>query len=265
MELLHYFRILPGGENSTTRLFNRFHELFGNLEALRLEYCFNVQIQRALDSAEQRRLSWLLAETFEEDAFSDQSFLDPSRGLIIEFGPRMSFSTAFSTNAVSICHGCGLDAVSLIARSRRYQLLGVFSLPSAIREVFLGMAHDRMTECVYEEPLRSFEHGLRPEPVEIVPLLEEGRKALEELNNRLGLAFDNRDLDYYTELFRSKLRRNPTTVECFDLAQSNSEHSRHWFFGGRLIIDGVEIPKSLMQYITIRPASADPMNISQSM
>jgi phosphoribosylformylglycinamidine (FGAM) synthase-like enzyme len=45
-----------------------------------------------------------------------------------------------------------------------------------------------------------------------------------------GLAFDNWDLDYYTELFKNKLKRNPTSVECFDLAQSNSEHSRHWFF-----------------------------------
>lgn len=46
----------------------------------------------------------------------------------------------------------------------------------------------------------------------------------------LGLAFDSWDLDYYTELFKNKLNRNPTSVECFDLAQSNSEHSRHWFF-----------------------------------
>ena len=45
-----------------------------------------------------------------------------------------------------------------------------------------------------------------------------------------GLAFDDWDLDYYTELFKNKLKRNPTSVECFDLAQSNSEHSRHWFF-----------------------------------
>lgn len=45
-----------------------------------------------------------------------------------------------------------------------------------------------------------------------------------------GLAFDDWDLDFYTQLFAEKLSRNPTSVECFDLAQSNSEHSRHWFF-----------------------------------
>jgi len=45
-----------------------------------------------------------------------------------------------------------------------------------------------------------------------------------------GLAFDDWDLDFYTDLFKNRLKRNPTSVECFDLAQSNSEHSRHWFF-----------------------------------
>lgn len=48
--------------------------------------------------------------------------------------------------------------------------------------------------------------------------------------NITGLAFDDWDIDYYTELFKTKVQRNPTTVELFDLAQSNSEHSRHWFF-----------------------------------
>lgn len=36
-----------------------------------------------------------------------------------------------------------------------------------------------------------------------------------------GLAFEDWDLNYYTELFVNKVRRNPTSVECFDLAQSN--------------------------------------------
>ena len=35
---------------------------------------------------------------------------------------------------------------------------------------------------------------------------------------------------YYTNLFGKDIKRNPTNVELFDIAQSNSEHSRHWFF-----------------------------------
>ena len=51
----------------------------------------------------------------------------------------------------------------------------------------------------------------------------------------MGLAFDDWDLDYYANLFASKFKRDPTSVECFDLSQSNSEHSRHWFFKGRYV------------------------------
>lgn len=63
------------------------------------------------------------------------------------------------------------------------------------------------------------------------------------------MAFDNWDLDFYTTLFQDKLKRDPTTVECFDLAQSNSEHSRHWFFKGKMIIDGKEESDSLIDMI----------------
>lgn len=80
-----------------------------------------------------------------------------------------------------------------------------------------------------------------------------------------GLGYDPQDLDYYTKLFRDDLKRNPTTVsqfghlpsspslynqvECFDLAQGNSEHSRHWFFGGKLVVDGEEVPHTLFQLV----------------
>jgi phosphoribosylformylglycinamidine synthase len=50
-------------------------------------------------------------------------------------------------------------------------------------------------------------------------------------------------------LRKEKLKRNPTDVECFDMGQSNSEHSRHWFFGGKMIIDGVEKPKTLFEMV----------------
>ena len=51
-----------------------------------------------------------------------------------------------------------------------------------------------------------------------------------QLNILLGLAFDTWDMEFYMDLFVNKLKRDPTSVELFDLAQSNSEHSRHWFF-----------------------------------
>jgi phosphoribosylformylglycinamidine synthase len=61
-------------------------------------------------------------------------------------------------------------------------------------------------------------------------VFKQGRAALEVINKTMGLAFDEFDLEYYTKLFHDDIKRNPTNVELFDIAQSNSEHSRHWFF-----------------------------------
>ena len=67
------------------------------------------------------------------------------------------------------------------------------------------------------------------------------------------------DIEYYHDLFVKDLRRNPTDVECFDLSQSNSEHSRHWFFRGKLEIDGKRIPETLMRIVK-DPLRANPEN-----
>lgn len=73
--------------------------------------------------------------------------------------------------------------------------------------------------------------------------------ALEKVNKSLGLSFDEWDLQFYTNLFQNVLKRDPTSVELFDCAQSNSEHSRHWFFKGKMIIDGIAQEKSLIKMI----------------
>ncbi|XP_043596349.1 phosphoribosylformylglycinamidine synthase isoform X2 [Bombus pyrosoma] len=120
--------------------------------------------------------------------------------------------------------------------------------------------HDKMTECRYMKPIETFDHGFRPENWFEVNVLEEGRIALEKVNSKLGLAFDNWDLDFYTDLFLNKLKRNPTSVECFDLAQSNSEHSRHWFFKGRMIVDGEKMKQSLIDMIMETQKYSNPNN-----
>jgi len=229
------------------------------LTELRTEYCFNIEADADLGPADREVLRWLLAETFEPDGLACDSFLSAAHGHIVEVGPRMSFSTAWSTNAVSICHSCGLSTIRRIERSRRFQLVANPPATDEQLAALLPLIHDRMTECVYTEPLTSFEHGLEPAPVREVPVLERGRIALEELDREMGLAFDEWDLEYYTRLFRDKVGRNPTNVECFDIAQSNSEHSRHWFFRGRLVIDGAEIPSSLLDMVR-EPLERNPNN-----
>lgn len=65
----------------------------------------------------------------------------------------------------------------------------------------------------------------------------------------MGLAFDDQDFAYYLKLFRDDLKRNPTNVELFDIAQSNSEHSRHWFFNGKMTVDGKEMATTLFKMV----------------
>lgn len=124
------------------------------------------------------------------------------------------------------------------------------------QETLVEILGDRMTQCRYTKenlPLKTFDEQLpkktKADDWYLVPVLREGRLALEEVNRELGLSFDKWDLEFYLHLFKNVLGRDPTSVELFDLAQSNSEHSRHWFFKGKMIIDGVEHEKSLIQLI----------------
>ncbi|EFA75406.1 phosphoribosylformylglycinamide synthase [Heterostelium album PN500] len=231
------------------------------IKSISSEYCFNVQYpdSHTLTSDEVNTLTWLLSETFEPHYYSEQSFLyteqqqqtaaGNSMTTLVEVGPRMNFTTTYSTNATSICQSCRLNIVDRIERSRRYLVQSERVWSDAERQQFVEEVHDRMTECLYEKPISSFETGVVPKQVTYVPLMEEGRSALERINKEMGLAFDEADLALYTDLFMNHLKRNPSDVECFDIGQSNSEHSRHWFFNGKLVIDGQQTPKTLFEIV----------------
>ncbi|VFQ90668.1 unnamed protein product [Cuscuta campestris] len=252
--VVHFFRVPLLQDSATEELLKLVqtkicHQIIG----LETEQCFNVGLNSDLPNEKKGILKWILAETYEPENFGTGSFLQSSpESVIVEVGPRLSFTTAWSANAVSICQACGLTEISRMERSRRYLLrLKPGSSPlvdSQINE-FAAMVHDRMTECVYTKKLTSFETSVVPEEVRFIPVMERGREALEEINEKMGLAFDEQDLEYYTKLFRDDIKRDPTNVELFDIAQSNSEHSRHWFFTGKLLIDSQPVNKTLMQIV----------------
>ena len=139
-----------------------------------------------------------------------------------------------------------------LERYRRYRLHSAEGAPLPTREdaaIFTALVHDRMTEWRLPAPLAAFGSPATPTPIRIVPLCERGADALREVNASMGLGMDAWDIEYYTQLFAVELKRDPTDVELFDISQSNSEHSRHWFFKGRMIVDGVEQPRTLMQVV----------------
>ena len=90
---------------------------------------------------------------------------------------------------------------------------------------------DIMTENIYSFLPKSFKTSSVAEPTKKIPL-----SLFNNINNTHDLCMDENDIKFYTEYFK-KLNRDPTNVELFDLSQSNSEHSRHWIFNGKICID----------------------------
>jgi len=199
-----------------------------------------VETSAPLDSNELSILKQLLADGFISKTVSDTP-VQPEGREAVELGPRMNFATAYSTNITAICQTCGLEKVTRIERSRRYLLP-----PGVDKGRFIREHHDRMTECVYDQPLQSFETGIVPEPVFEIPLMEKGPDAFLEIP---GLAMDAWDRNLYYDYFIKEERRNPMIVEIRDLDNANSEHSRHGYFKGKQIIDGVEMPETLMEIV----------------
>jgi phosphoribosylformylglycinamidine synthase len=211
------------------------HFFLGKSETL--QYCFNVETSATLNLNELSILKQLLADGFVSESISTKP-ISPDGRDVVELGPRMNFATAYSTNIVAICQTCGLEKVTRIERSRRYLLSSGVDIVRFIRE-----HHDRMTECLYDQPLQTFETGILPEPVFEIPLLEKGPNALLEIP---GLAMDEWDRNLYYDYFVREEGRNPTIVEIRDLDNANSEHSRHGYFKGRQVIDGVVMPETLL-------------------
>src|SRR5512139_2116208 len=128
-----------------------------SLTEIETESCFNILTSTPLTDGELQTLRWLLSETFEPEKFSSRSFLatlpsyfrEEGASLeyihrLIEVGPRMNFTTTWSTNAVSVCQACGLDKILRIERSRRYRLSapGLSEPAGANLSLFLRLIHD---------------------------------------------------------------------------------------------------------------------------
>ena len=211
---------------------NGYNENDFKILSISTENCYYVQTNDddiatvVMTIEQQKQLEWLLAETFEPEHFTSTgiSFLQleqkekaiattsssSSSLLLVEFGPRMTFTSAFSSNAVSICQSCHLP-VSRLELSRRYlfhfqqnndDTTTKVNQEEPMIQLLKSLLHDRMTEEEYVTPLSSFASGAIVEATKTIPIMEKGRSALEEINTTMGLGFDDFDLDYYTKLFK---------------------------------------------------------------
>jgi phosphoribosylformylglycinamidine synthase len=231
-------------QNITRKLVDKYNH---QITSLSYEELYDVQLKRELTQKEEQTLIWLLKETFMDDVHTNSLFpeaLESNGQYIIEVSSRNAFKSSYAVNAVNVMNNT-LHIVEDFNRYCRYYITVCKSLNkneiSRLQELF----YDKMTEELKSNNLEN-KHNIFKDDVYIIQLIENGKKELEIYSQYLSLGFDKWDIDYYYNLFVHKLKRNPSNVELFDIAQSNSEHSRHWFFNGKLVVDGETMGKSLM-------------------
>jgi phosphoribosylformylglycinamidine synthase len=171
--------------------------------------------------------------------------IDP-QGLMLVV-PRLGTMSPWSTKATDIARRCGLRDVLRIERGIEFRVSG---LTAENHHAVAAELHDRMTQSVLgslQDAYQLFQHN-PPKPLVYVPVLAEGRAALEKADRDLGLALSPDEMDYLVENF-SAMGRNPSDAELMMFAQANSEHCRHKIFNADWRIDGEDHDISLFGMI----------------
>ena len=163
----------------------------------------------------------------------DPNLPDLPYSMCKEVGYHMNYKSPWCSNVLSIFNKNGYTKFKRIERTTLIS-----------NNIFDESLLDPKLHKVYEIQPNSFDVNVDRVFNEVIPVSK-----LEEYAVNNNLALDKSDIAYYTNLFGCILERDPTTMEIVDLAQCNSEHSRHWFFNGIMNINGVRETKTLMDYI----------------
>ncbi len=168
--------------------------------------------------------------------------------------PRPGTLSPWSSKATDIARICGLGKIKRIERVIVYSIAQATSVAAGAIDKLdprvVERLHDRMTQAVFTR-LADCEVLFRqdaPRPSTRIPILSDGRSALESANRTLGLALAEDEIDYLVHAFTS-LGRDPYDVELMMFAQANSEHCRHKIFNASWEIDGTAQDRSLFQMI----------------
>ncbi len=171
-------------------------------------------------------------------------------GVLFLVIPRPGTISPWSSKATDIAQGCGLSAIRRIERGIAYYVRMEGKLSADNRRALSEVLHDRMTQAIFHEMAGAelLFRRAEPKPLSTVDVLSYGQDALEQANQRIGLALAEDEIEYLTKAFVG-LQRNPTDVELMMFAQANSEHCRHKIFNASWDIDGEAQDKSLFAMI----------------
>ncbi len=149
----------------------------GHVTRLDSRYLHFVDVERSLTGDERRVLESLLH-------YGPRAPETTPAGQTVLVVPRFGTVSPWSSKATDIAHVCGLTAVRRIERGVAYFLQAGQPLSQAEWSAVGAVLHDRMTESVLHEAGEAealFAHAA-PQPLATVPLLAEGRAALERAN-----------------------------------------------------------------------------------
>ncbi|RBW51376.1 phosphoribosylformylglycinamidine synthase [Marinobacter sp. F3R11] len=225
------------------KLYAKIQAIVPEIEHVYAEFMHFVDLEGELSDSEQAILDRLL--TYGPDVPSEEP-----DGVLFLVVPRPGTLSPWSSKATDIARNCGLRQIQRIERGTAFYIKAGKKLGLDQREKVAALLHDRMTQKVFHEMGGAqllFSHE-EPRPLERVPVLSGGQKALLDANRRLGLALADDEVDYLVKSFIS-LERDPTDVELMMFAQANSEHCRHKIFNASWDIDGEGQEKSLFAMI----------------
>lgn len=223
------------------------HHLYSEQKKGKFEsqYCYLLEITNNLNERGQLLLEEILQAKIVlkiKDFFTKET----------EFAvfPRPGLISPWSSLATEILQNVGLNEVSRVERGIYYRLPSLFQGAYEKIKIYAEALHDKMTEGVYFslQDLHTLFIHKQENSFEVIDLDVEGKKKLESVNNRLGLALSESEIDYLLAAYR-KLKRNPSDVELMMFSQANSEHCRHKIFNSQFIIDGFIQEKTLFSLI----------------
>jgi len=181
------------------------------------KFIYLADLEAELPDADLDKLAWLLNAKPIKNNELQGSFV----------GPRKEMVTPWSTNAVEIARGSGVEGVTRIEKFQPEA--GKDNFDPMLEEKYSGL--NKSSLVIHQ----------KPEPIVKVD-------DIEAYNNKMGLALSQDEIEYLKKSARDN-NRSFTDSEIFGFAQVNSEHCRHKIFNGKFIVDGVEQESSLFQWI----------------
>ena len=154
---------------------------------------------------------------------------------VLTIGPRPSFKTSWCSNVIDLFSRINIK-IDRVEKFARYLLPLSFDNYDSL--------FDKMTESIYNNYYFESSTGNSGndnlDTIQLNDIFNSFQQKkedtyyidindLERLNQEMGLSLDKQDIEYYQTIFKNK---KVTNVELYDVSQSNSEHSRHWFFNG---------------------------------